>query len=382
MRGERETPRRMYKAKKGGLKTLLVISGSMDFSTSLQRALRKDYQVQCVYLEEDAVRALMPPPDILLLDLGFRDGNLKEGLKFSQKLRLLFRLRAPIVFLSVENWERLAKDFPLLWQDTAGTYFVKMPFRLNELKETLAAAKPLTLQELRQVGFERCAFGEFCSKLIHDLRNAVRSSKERALAIIKELREVVGFFAPHLKLGKRMRELNRKVANLETASDTQEIENIINCIAKRLSIQVSKPIPLAAQIIAKWRDHKAPENFTHILIADDDDYPAANELSLRGYICRQVSSYEEACAYLERDPPDVLLCDYRLGGDKRLGTALMNAALTEGVFVIMLSGGPIDEPLPPGVEKCEGENKFNALLIHALICERAKGQHKVEVSAS
>jgi hypothetical protein len=60
----------------------------------------------------------------------------------------------------------------------------------------------------------------------------------------------------------------------------------------------------------------------------------------------------------------------------------MNAALTEGVFVIMLSGGPIDEPLPLGVEKCEGENKFNALLIHALICERAKGQHKVEVSAS
>ena len=372
---EGKTSRRRHKAnkaKKDSLKTLLVISDSVDFLASLQRALQGDYHVQCARSEEEAIKALKPPPDILLLDLGFHDGSSVVGVEFAQKLRLSFRLKAPIVFLSVDSQERLAEDFPLLRQGTAGTYFVKVPFRLNELRETLAGAKRLTLQELKQVGFERCSFREFCSKLIHDLRNAVRGNKERALAIVRELEEAVNFFAPQLNLGKRLRELSCKVADLERTSDIQEVEDILNRIAKQLSIQVTELAPQAAQTIEKWRKHGAPENFTHILIADDDYYPVS-ELSLIGYSCRQVFSYEEACDYLERDPPDVLLCDYRLGDNKRLGIELMKAALTKGVFVIMLSAGPIDETLPPGVAKCEGEDKFNALFIHALICERAKG---------
>ena len=378
---EGKTSRRRHKAnkaKKDSLKTLLVISDSVDFLASLQRALQGDYHVQCARSEEEAIKALKPPPDILLLDLGFHDGSSVVGVEFAQKLRLSFRLKAPIVFLSVDSQERLAEDFPLLRQGTAGTYFVKVPFRLNELRETLAGAKRLTLQELKQVGFERCSFREFCSKLIHDLRNALRGNKERALAIVRELEEAVNFFAPQLNLGKSLRELSRKVADLGGALDIQqEVEDILNRIAKQLSIQATELAPLAAQIIEKWRNYEAPENFTHILIADDDYYPVS-ELSLIGYSCRQVFSYEEACDYLEQDPPDILLCDYRLGGEKCLGMELMNKALTEGVFVIMLSAGPINEPLPPGVAKCEGEEKFNALLIHALICERAKGQHRRE----
>lgn len=352
--------------------TLLIVDESEAFLASIQRALREEYEVHCARSGEEVTKALALSPDVLLLDLGFEKGYPEAGVKFAEGLRLYYRLTAPIILMALDNLDYLVRSFPFLRQDTPGTYLIKAPFELGELRGMITKAEPVKQGQLRMLGLERCSFKEHCGRLIHDLRNAVRGDRERALIILRQMKGAVEFFTPEPDLLGKMDELITSIADLGEGSDYQRIEQILSLISERLGVLRIVSAPIDAEIVEKWRGENAAVGFTHVLIVDDDVYPPIRELELKGYSCDQVFSYDEAYKRLEVDPPDVLLCDYRLGGERGLGEALMKKALSKGIFVIMLSAGPIDISLPSGVAKCEGSDKFNVDLIHALICERTK----------
>jgi len=72
--------------------TLLIVDDNEAFLTSLQRALRGDYEVRCARSAAEAITLLSPSPDVALLDLRLKEDDPanRDGLVLLQTLRQQF----------------------------------------------------------------------------------------------------------------------------------------------------------------------------------------------------------------------------------------------------------------------------------------------------
>jgi CheY-like chemotaxis protein len=270
-----------------------------------------------------------------------------ESLLMAQSLRRDHRLRIPLIFWTVSTPISTGLSAP----DVPGSYHLPFPSRLCDLAELIRAAQPVPDEAtMREIIRHYCRFEERRSVLLHDLLNAIGARKL-----------------------SESRELSRQLATLIEGDDQEAQDAIDQAETLIAALQVDTGLESAIS-------YPPPSHWRSLLIVDDDGYSPVTVAALKakGYAPRAViETFDEAVEEVEDDPPDVLLCDYRLEGDPTQGVELARRALAcEDVkLVILISAEPIPKSdVPPGAVALGGLEKFDAERIHALIIEAAQKQ--------
>lgn len=344
--------------------TILLIGSGVTMVSALSRACRVRAladalrrrgvsEVISVPKQQDLEHFFAVPGNIarsilaLLVDIGLPiDSN--ESLRIAQSLRRDYRLRLPIIFWTAPMPVSSSLNAP----NVPGSYRLPFPARFCDLVEFLDTVQPISDEAtLREVIRRYCRFEERHGVLLHDLLNAIGARKV-----------------------PQARELSRQLAALVEGTDDQEAQAAIaqaEALIAAAEADVTQAPTNSRPVPSEWRS---------ILIVDDNGYSPATiaALKAKGYAPLEVvETFEEGAAILEDDPPDVLLCDYRLQGDPAQGVELVRRALAcEDVkAVILISAEPIpQEDVLPGVVSLDGLEKFDAGRIHALIVGAAQRQ--------
>ncbi|MBV9471049.1 MAG: hypothetical protein JOZ57_17565, partial [Abitibacteriaceae bacterium] len=179
------------------------------------------------------------------------------------------------------------------------------------------------------------------------------------------------FNAVGARQASEARDLARQLAALVEGTNDQEAQTAIAQVEALIAAAVADVPPSPTDLCSPSVDWRS------ILIVDDDGYSPATiaALKAKGYSPRAViETFNEAIEELVVDPPDVLLCDYRLEGDPAQGVELAQKALVcEDIkLVILISAEPIlQQDVPQGVLALSGLEKFDAERIHTLIIQAA-----------
>jgi len=338
--------------------TILLVGGGNALSRVLLRACHMPclvgvlqiVEINTVAKEQDLERVFSSVQDAtrvgitLIMDLH----KIKESnatMQIAQALRRDYGLRTPLIF-----WTPGAPSSNTLSDpNVPGSYHLPFPARLCDLAKAIRHAKPVPNEAtLRDIIHRHCRFDERRKGLLHDLFNAVGARQ-----------------------ASEARDLARQLAALVEGTNDQEAQTAIAQVEALIAAAVADVPPSPTDLCSPSVDWRS------ILIVDDDGYSPATiaALKAKGYSPRAViETFNEAIEELVVDPPDVLLCDYRLEGDPAQGVELAQKALVcEDIkLVILISAEPIlQQDVPQGVLALSGLEKFDAERIHTLIIQAA-----------
>lgn len=307
-----------------------------------------------------------------------------QVVSWAETLRRDWGVRAPFIFVSFERQDSLAALHSLANLDVPGSFSVFGPNPLEDLASSLKSATEVGEEELSNVVRAHCHWEETMCVHLHDLLNALHGTNDDKTfriwsdllrtaegAVCAEEQEIIS----QTQLLLSSLETNRTTIKGHISRLQLIIQNPLakgqfpSSIEPESATQFSNRAPaLFAAVPSQWRS---------LLIVDDDGYSLSTvaALKIKGYAPRPVvETLEMALEELEDDPPDVLLCDYRLEGDLTKGMELARCALeTEGVkLVIFISAEPIPAAdVPRGVVVLDGLAKFDADRIHGAILHAA-----------
>lgn len=116
---------------------LLIVDDEEEFLKSLERALTPDYRVRCARSRVEALSLLIPPPDVVLLDLRLEesDATNREGLNLLQELHSHFPYM-PILMITAYGDIHTAVEAMKL----GAADFLEKPPNLQELRTRLLHA--------------------------------------------------------------------------------------------------------------------------------------------------------------------------------------------------------------------------------------------------
>lgn len=191
---------------------------------------------------------------------------------------------------------------------------------------------------LRFVAVDRAA-----SQLRGDVHKASRLLQGAGEGSSPESREVFARLVGELRRRHLPAEADAVAAAAQVLAEGRipppEAENLARAALTALSERIRTPG--ASTVLAA----RAPEAYRHILVADDDGYPAecVSYLEACGYRVEVVTDTGEAAQIITADPADVLLCDMTWGLDPGAGQRLMELAAAESAFklIVAMSGAPV-----------------------------------------
>ncbi|NWG32590.1 MAG: response regulator transcription factor [Rhodocyclaceae bacterium] len=349
------------------METIVIVEDKERLATAIKRALSA-FSFGGVTIKDNLDDLRLPlqsdfdEEQIIILQVEFG-----KGAEIIESLRWDMQLLAPVILLSLEKRERLKKKYPIVQEVVPGSYFIKFPFRLNELKEVIESAKGLPSEQLKDVVRKYYHIEDSLRIVLHDMINAVGSNTNEAKELFRRLKRGLAFLPD--RVDKEKIERVDKIFS-EKINNAEELRGLLFDIQGELKTSQEELTGTEEKVTVF---NEPPKEYEYILIVDDDGYDQGSMKRLMniGYGVDLACSYEEAICRLEYDPPDVLLCDWRLEGDPQKGREVAEKALEKVKLVILISADEIKDP-PNGVEVCTGEDKFNSDTIHRLICKRAK----------
>ncbi|HEY3329287.1 MAG TPA: hypothetical protein VGK19_04645 [Capsulimonadaceae bacterium] len=274
-----------------------------------------------------------------------------DGLEIAFSLRRDHKLQCPILFVGYDMRHVVSASHSIVDEEVPGSYYLQIPFMLDDLDVTLDSAKQfLDITALHEVISKHCHVEATVRTLMHDAVNGIAAGNtENAQSLIALVIPLLGMLTSDLQ-----RNFGDKLAELQLHA-------------------VQPPQIMIA-------DGAPASEWASLMIVDDHGYNQATVAALRdkGYAARAVvRTFEDAMTELDDDPPDVLLCDYRLEGDPQKGLTLARRALADDDvrLVILMSGESIPErDIPPGAVTLEWIAKFDPEQVHSLIVRMAEEQ--------
>jgi len=343
------------------MKAVVIIEDGERFAAALQRVLIfLGYHTLVKYATDgelqNYLQSAVEGDQVVIVQTEF-----PEGAEFLERLRCDWLLSAPAVIFSVERQEKVQAEYPIVGKKVPGTYFIKIPFYLMELKEALSGVKPVSAEQLREISVSYCRVGHSLGSILHDVINKAKKGKvdRESLQILKRRIEILP--------GRPDAEVKQIDKALKDQVSKEALCEILFAIQEKIR---GKSSSRREELFKRFAHMPAPKGFGTILIVDDDGYDetAIEKFWGKGYTVELIRSAKEALYKLAYDPPDILLCDWRLEGKPELGrkVALKGLNTQDVKLVILISADDIGDP-PEGCEICVGRDKFDVEFINGLI---------------
>lgn len=295
------------------------------------------------------------------------------GLRVAEYLRSEHHFLGPVVLWSFESSQQLEQEFPVLKKDRQMTVFRAPTFPWNDLDKALEGP-PLTQGELQDV-IRRCTVvREEYSLRLHDLANHAAAGRRELLCQgLEDMRERL--------VTHQMDEFSGLLKGvLTTVRRSDDKLNLVRSLGGLRSalmgaLGVAALPPLDPALVEKAKSLPPPEGYKFLVVVDDDCQEALRD-SLRdlGYDAEALRDARTAKILLEVEPPQVVLCDYRLENDPARGLEVMEAFLAHSKvrLVLAASANPemlLEAGLPTGVRICH--DKYDPAVVHTAICQAA-----------